>query len=56
MKTIEKIGSYFLMLQKVFVKFTKWSVLRPLIFKDIEVACLVCLKIETSLIAKLFLT
>ena len=40
MKTIEKIGSYFLMLQKVFGKFTKWSVLRPLIFKDIEVLIL----------------
>ena len=35
--SIIKIGSYFLMLQKVFGKFTKWSVLKPLIFKDIDV-------------------
>ena len=37
MKVLINIGSYFLMLQKVFGKFTKWSVLRTLIFKDIEV-------------------
>ena len=37
MKIILNIGSYFLMLQKVFEKFTKWSVLKSLIFKDIEV-------------------
>jgi|TARA_B100000768_G_scaffold103853_1_gene96515 phospholipid/cholesterol/gamma-HCH transport system permease protein len=37
MKIIINIGSYFLMLKKVFGKFTKWSVLKLLIFKDIEV-------------------
>tara|TARA_B100001758_G_scaffold109903_1_gene94160 strand:- start:323 stop:1060 length:738 start_codon:yes stop_codon:yes gene_type:complete len=37
MKIIEKIGGYFIMLIKVFEKFTKWSVLKSLIFKDIEV-------------------
>ncbi len=30
------IGNYFLMLAKVFGKFTKWSVLKRLIFADIE--------------------
>lgn len=37
MKIIINIGGYFLMIQKIFGKFTKWSVLKPLIFKDIEV-------------------
>ncbi len=37
MKIIINIGSYFLMIQNIFGKFTKWSVLRQLIFKDIEV-------------------
>ena len=37
MKIIKNIGSYFLMLLKVFGKFTKWNVLKSLIFKDIEV-------------------
>lgn len=36
MKYIQDIGSYFLMLKKVFVGFTKTSVLRHLIFKEIN--------------------
>lgn len=36
MKYIEDIGSYFLMLKKVFSSFTKRSVLRYLIFKEID--------------------
>ena len=36
MRVISNIGKYFLMLQNVFGKFTKWKVLRQLIFKDIE--------------------
>lgn len=37
MKYIIFIGQYFLMLQKIFIKFTKWSILRELIIKDIDV-------------------
>ncbi|WP_040559740.1 ABC transporter permease [Kordia algicida OT-1] len=33
---LENIGRYFLMLQSVFSKMTKWSMLRKLIFKDID--------------------
>ena len=33
---LSNIGKYFIMLQSVFGKFTKWKVLRQLIFKDIE--------------------
>ena len=36
MNLILPIGRYFIMLQKVFGKFTKWAVLKDLIFKDIE--------------------
>ena len=36
MKYIRDIGSYFLMLKKVFGSFTKGSVLRELIFKEID--------------------
>lgn len=36
MKYIQDIGSYFLMLKKVFSSFTKTSVLRHLIFKEIN--------------------
>ncbi|MEM0518128.1 MULTISPECIES: MlaE family ABC transporter permease [Aequorivita] len=36
MKYIEDIGSYFIMLKKVFGSFTKTSVLRHLIFKEIN--------------------
>ena len=37
MKLLEHIGSYFIMLTKIFGKFTKWQVLKPLIFKEIDV-------------------
>jgi phospholipid/cholesterol/gamma-HCH transport system permease protein len=37
MKILEHIGNYFIMLTKIFGKFTKWKVLRPLIFKEIDV-------------------
>ncbi|MBN08843.1 MAG: ABC transporter permease [Flavobacteriaceae bacterium] len=37
MKVIQHIGSYFIMLQKVFGKFTKWSVLKNLILRDIDI-------------------
>jgi phospholipid/cholesterol/gamma-HCH transport system permease protein len=37
MKTLEHIGNYFIMLTKIFGKFTKWQVLRPLIFKEIDI-------------------
>jgi len=37
MKTLEHIGNYFIMLTKIFGKFTKWQVLKPLIFKEIDV-------------------
>lgn len=33
---LENIGRYFLMLRSVFSKMTKWSMLRKLIFKDID--------------------
>ena len=36
MNLILPIGRYFIMLQKVFGKFTKWAVLKDLILKDIE--------------------
>ncbi len=36
MNMLFHIGNYFLMLAKVFGKFTKWSVLKRLIFADIE--------------------
>ncbi|MCW8980956.1 MAG: ABC transporter permease, partial [Altibacter sp.] len=36
MKQLKDIGSYFLMLKKVFSSFTKGSVLRELIFKEID--------------------
>ena len=36
MKILEHIGRYFIMLSKIFGKFTKWNVLRPLIFKEID--------------------
>jgi phospholipid/cholesterol/gamma-HCH transport system permease protein len=36
MKYLKDIGSYFLMLKKVFSSFTKGSVLRELIFKEID--------------------
>ncbi len=37
MKQLEHIGNYFIMLTKIFGKFTKWRVLKPLIFKEIDV-------------------
>lgn len=37
MKILEHIGRYFIMLSKIFGKFTKWNVLRPLIFKEIDI-------------------
>ncbi len=37
MKLLEHIGNYFIMLTKIFGKFTKWQVLKPLIFKEIDV-------------------
>ena len=37
MKLIKHLANYFLMLTKIFEKFTKWNVLKPLIFKEIEV-------------------
>ncbi|MBT6161499.1 MAG: ABC transporter permease [Flavobacteriaceae bacterium] len=40
MKVLEHIGNYFLMLQKIFGKFTKWSVLKKLIFREIDVLIL----------------
>ncbi|MEL0299993.1 MAG: ABC transporter permease, partial [Flavobacteriaceae bacterium] len=36
MNMLFHIGNYFLMLAKVFGKFTKWSVLKRLIFADID--------------------
>ena len=40
MKVLEHIGNYFLMVQKIFGKFTKWSVLKKLIFREIDVLIL----------------
>ncbi|MDA7711180.1 ABC transporter permease [Flavobacteriaceae bacterium] len=40
MKVLEHIGNYFLMLQKIFGNFTKWSVLKNLIFREIDVLIL----------------
>ena len=37
MKILEHIGNYFIMLSKIFRKFTKWQVLKPLIFKEIDI-------------------
>ena len=37
MKLLEHIGNYFIILTKIFGKFTKWRVLKPLIFKEIDV-------------------
>ena len=37
MKLLKHIGKYFIMLTKIFGKFTKWQVLKPLIFKEIDV-------------------
>ena len=37
MKLLLHIGNYFIMLTKIFGKFTKWQVLKPLIFKEIDV-------------------
>lgn len=37
MKILTHIGRYFIMLQRTFGKFTKWKILKQLIFKDIEV-------------------
>ena len=37
MKFLANIGKYFLMLQSVFGKFTKWKILKQLILKDIDV-------------------
>ncbi len=37
MKFFTYIGRYFLMLQKTFSKFTKWSILKTLIIRDIDV-------------------
>jgi phospholipid/cholesterol/gamma-HCH transport system permease protein len=35
-KALHQIGSYFLMLKEVFSKPTKWKVMKPLIFKEID--------------------
>jgi len=35
-KILEQIGRYFLMLKEVFNKPTKWVVMRPLIFKEVD--------------------
>ncbi len=37
MKLLGHIGNYFIMLTKIFGKFTKWQVLKPLIYKEIDV-------------------
>ena len=37
MRLLGHIGNYFIMLTKIFGKFTKWQVLKPLIFKEIDV-------------------
>ena len=37
MNILEHIGNYFIMLSKIFRKFTKWQVLKPLIFKEIDI-------------------
>jgi len=37
MKLLGHIGNYFIMLTKIFGKFTKWNVLKPLIFKEIDI-------------------
>ena len=37
MKLLGHIGNYFIMLTKIFGKFTKWQVLKPPIFKEIDV-------------------
>ena len=37
MKLLGHIGNYFIMLTKIFGKFTKWQVLKPLIFKEIDI-------------------
>ena len=37
MKFLSNIGKYFLMIQSVFGKFTKWNILKQLILKDIDV-------------------
>ena len=37
MKLLGHIGNYFIMLTKIFGKFTKWQVLKPLIFEEIDV-------------------
>ena len=37
MKILAHIGRYFIMLHRTFGKFTKWKILKQLIFKDIEV-------------------
>lgn len=37
MKILAHIGRYFIMLRRTFGKFTKWKILKQLIFKDIEV-------------------
>ena len=36
MKIFFYIGSYFLMIRNTFRKFTKWNVLKTLIFKEID--------------------
>ena len=36
MKTFFHIGSYFLMISNTFIRFTKWNVLKILIFKEID--------------------
>ncbi|WP_306353144.1 MlaE family ABC transporter permease [Flavobacterium sp. '19STA2R22 D10 B1'] len=36
MKYLEQIGKYFLMLKEIFNKPTKWSVMRRLIFKEVD--------------------
>uniref|UniRef100_UPI0040493C9E MlaE family ABC transporter permease n=1 Tax=Flavobacterium sp. TaxID=239 RepID=UPI0040493C9E len=36
LKTLTKIGRYFLMIKEVFNKPLKWSAMRPLIFKEID--------------------
>tara|TARA_B100000780_G_C20989911_1_gene395829 strand:+ start:72 stop:809 length:738 start_codon:yes stop_codon:yes gene_type:complete len=36
MKILKHIGKYFLMIQSVFGKFTKWKILKQLILKDVD--------------------
>ena len=36
MLILQDIGAYFIMLSKVFIRFTRWSVLKELIIREID--------------------